>query len=359
MKLELVNSIHLLIIWQSLLFSIVLLTPKFSRKKSNKFLVATLFTLGIHFIYNILYTNNYLLEVLPPYSCSYGYLYGPLLFLYVRFHLKRDAVFKPLYWLHFLPFVFIIISTAIGYPMCSVLGILLLPAMLIYSIAAFREIAIYKKTLKNVSSQLTHSELKWLILMLTVTISIVILNVIQQQVPIIHMGDVYISMEVVVQVVVLLLVNLIIVQGLKMPQSFQQVSDTDIKALYNKDKGNINKDKLQKIANKLQAIMKREAPYLNPNLNITLLAEAINEHEKTVSQTINHIFKKNFADFINTYRIEDAKRKLTKKQKPPIAIKEVMYSVGFNSRSVFNTVFKSKTGLTPSQYSKKNTNKTF
>ncbi len=355
MTLELVNTIHIIIIWQSVLFSIVLLTPRFSRRKSNTFLVATLLTLGVHFLYNILYTNNYFLEVLPPYSCAYGYLYGPLLFFYIRFHLKRDAVFKPLYWLHFLPFLLIIFSTLMGYAICSILGILLLPTMLAYCIAALFEIFVYKKALKNVSSQLTHSEIKWLLLMLGITMSIVILNIIQQQVPVVRFGEFPVSMEVVVQIVVLLLVNLIVFQGIKRPQSFQQISDSDIKALheYGKNKVGLNNEKLQKVANTLQIYMKSETPYLNPSLNITMLAEAIHEHEKTVSQTINTIFKKNFADFVNTYRIEDAKRKLAKKQKPSLTIKEVMYSVGFNSRSVFNTVFKSKTGLTPSQYSKK------
>ncbi len=33
-----------------------------------------------------------------------------------------------------------------------------------------------------------------------------------------------------------------------------------------------------------------------------------------------------------------------------ITIMEIMYDVGFNSRSVFNTAFKNKTGVTPSQY---------
>ena len=90
--------------------------------------------------------------------------------------------------------------------------------------------------------------------MLGITMSIVILNIIQQQVPVVRFGEFPVSMEVVVQIVVLLLVNLIVFQGLKRPQSFQQISDSDIKALheYGKNKVGMNNEKLQKVANTLQ-----------------------------------------------------------------------------------------------------------
>ena len=55
-------------------------------------------------------------------------------------------------------------------------------------------------------------------------------------------------------------------------------------------------------------------------------------------------------DFINTYRIEKAKERLLHPKDEKETILEVMYEVGFNSKSSFNTVFKKKTGLTPSQY---------
>jgi AraC-like DNA-binding protein len=36
-----------------------------------------------------------------------------------------------------------------------------------------------------------------------------------------------------------------------------------------------------------------------------------------------------------------------------ITVLEVLYQVGFNSKSSFNTVFKKQTGLTPSEFKKK------
>ena len=357
MKLEPISIIHTLIIWQSLLFAIVLLTPKYNKNKSNKFLSLLLFTLGIHFIYNILYSNGYYLDVLPAYSCSYGYLYGPLIFLHIKFHLEKDATFKPVYWLHFVPFLFILIATTLGYPVCNSVGVWILPVMLAYSLFSFWEITIYKKTLLQVSSKNQDSEINWLKTMLVIMVIIVIINMIQSQMNTLIIGNFEVSMEAIVQIGVLVLVNIITYQGLKNPQSFQQISESDLaisKSTETKDSiTSIDTKSLQGLANRIEKYMKQDKAYLNPDLNLNALAKAIEVPEKTISQTINHVIGSNFSDYVNSYRIADALSMLENQTETSLSIKEIMYDVGFNSRSVFNTVFKKKTGLTPSEYKKR------
>ncbi|MCG8330708.1 MAG: helix-turn-helix domain-containing protein [Chitinophagales bacterium] len=356
MTLEPVNIIHALIIWQSFLFAAVLLTPKFRKKKSNKYLALILVTIGVHFVYNILYTNAYYLDILPAFSCSYGYLYGPLLFLHIKFYLIKDVSFKPIDWIHFLPFVFIIISTSLGFSFCRILGVWILPVMLVYCLFAYREIIIYKKTLTQVSSQSYDSQTRWLRLMLLIMAIIVVLNVIQSQVNTLYIGGIKVSMEVIVQIGILFLVNVITYQGLKTSHFFQQVSASDI-AMSKQHKGNkstthIDINALQDLAQQLENHMQKKKPYLNPDLNIKTLAEAMGIPPKTLSQTINHALGSNFSDYINSYRIREAKASLEQQHENALSIKEIMYAVGFNSRSVFNTVFKKKTGQTPSEYRK-------
>ena len=53
---------------------------------------------------------------------------------------------------------------------------------------------------------------------------------------------------------------------------------------------------------------------------------------------------------MNTYRIKEAQKRLENPKEAKETISEVMYEVGFNSKSAFNTAFKKKTGLSPSQY---------
>lgn len=355
MSLEPINIIHILIIWQSLLFAVILFTPKYNRKKENKFLALLLLTLGIHFSYNILLTNQLFLDILPKYSCSYGFLYGPFLFLYVKFHFRKDLNFKPIYSLHFVPFVAIIFLTVIGFRVCnSTMFLVLLLVMLIYGLLGFVEIIHYKKVILQVSSSSNNSETKWVKTILLIQVVILILNFLQLQLNEMVFYNLRFTLEPLVQFGILVLVNIMIFQGLKNPQFFQKISETDLViAEINKSKKKINRlniGELNPLASELEEYMSQYKPYLNPELNLDTLAEALKVHSKTLSQVINQILGSNFSEYINSYRIEEAKLLLQNNTDKQITIMEIMYDVGFNSRSVFNTAFKNKTGITPSQY---------
>jgi AraC-like DNA-binding protein len=64
------------------------------------------------------------------------------------------------------------------------------------------------------------------------------------------------------------------------------------------------------------------------------------------------LHNKHFSEFINTYRIDFAKKLL---KETYLKIEAIAYDSGFNSLSTFNTVFKKETGFTPSKYRKINT----
>ncbi|GAB5407708.1 MAG: hypothetical protein BalsKO_00730 [Balneolaceae bacterium] len=75
-----------------------------------------------------------------------------------------------------------------------------------------------------------------------------------------------------------------------------------------------------------------------------------------ISQLLSRKVKRNFFDFVNNYRIMESKALLLEHSSSSKNITEIMYEVGFNSKSVFNTTFKKMTGMTPSQFRKfKNT----
>lgn len=318
-----------------------------------------LFTLCIHFIYNVLFTNGYYLEILPQYSCSYGYLYGPFLYLYVKFHLQQDTHFRVIDWLHFLPFVTIILLTILGNPICNIVGFWLLPAMLVYCILGFIEIARYKKVIRQVSSSNLDSETNWLKMLLLVTIIIVLLDIFESQFISLTIFEFELPLEPVVQVGILSLVNIITYQGLKNPLFFQQITQAHLAVFkINKSESNsaLDKETLDPIAAQLEAFMKQHKPYLNPDLDLNILAEELKIHPKKLSQVINQSIGNNFSDYINSNRVEEAKFLLETSTDIQLTIMEVMYKVGFNSRSVFNTFFKKKTGFTPTQFKKQQLN---
>lgn len=99
---------------------------------------------------------------------------------------------------------------------------------------------------------------------------------------------------------------------------------------------------------KLLEWMVREEPFLNPDLTLSHLAEELGCQSKDLSQVINEQFGKNFNDFINGYRVEMAKKLL--RESVDLAILELAYDVGFNSKSSFNASFKKLAGCSPSEY---------
>ena len=109
----------------------------------------------------------------------------------------------------------------------------------------------------------------------------------------------------------------------------------------------------EKKAQDLLNYMRNKKAYLEPELTLEQLASQLALKPRVLSQTINEILGQNFYDFINRYRIEEAARLLTNPKDKKITILEVLYEVGFNSKSSFNTLFKKYTGLTPTEFRKK------
>jgi len=103
---------------------------------------------------------------------------------------------------------------------------------------------------------------------------------------------------------------------------------------------------------KLKKYMMEEKPFLNPSLTIQDISDAIGISTRELSVLINHRIGQHFYDFVNTYRIEEAMNILKDETKMKVTILEILYEVGFNSKSSFNTAFKKHTGNTPTFYRK-------
>src|SRR5690606_35124986 len=119
------------------------------------------------------------------------------------------------------------------------------------------------------------------------------------------------------------------------------------------EKEELAKDKVKpEQTDALTRLMEQEKPYLVSALTLEKLAGQLQVPARTLSNIINRQFECNFFEFINSYRIEEAKRLLADSKYAAKNMLEVMYDVGFNSKATFNTLFKKKVGMTPSEYRK-------
>lgn len=114
----------------------------------------------------------------------------------------------------------------------------------------------------------------------------------------------------------------------------------------------LSENDIERIIAGLGKKMKMDKPYLDAELTIDSLAESIECTRHHLSQVINEQLGKSFYDYINQYRVEEAKQLLADPSRGNHKIASIAYDAGFNSISTFNDVFKKLAGSTPSQFRK-------
>lgn len=114
----------------------------------------------------------------------------------------------------------------------------------------------------------------------------------------------------------------------------------------------LNEPEKERHLNKLDRFMAAEKPYLDPNITLPELAAKVHIPSHHLSRTINEKLGLNFFEYINQYRIEEVKEKMSKPEYDRLTLLGIAYESGFNTKSAFNRVFKKMTGLTPTEYKK-------
>ena len=105
-----------------------------------------------------------------------------------------------------------------------------------------------------------------------------------------------------------------------------------------------------RIKRKLREAMVTSRLYRDSRLTLRGLCRQIKENPHYVSQVINQSLGASFYDFINSYRVENAKQMLL--APPGKTVIEIALEVGFNSKSTFNAAFRRYAGTTPTEYRK-------
>jgi AraC-like DNA-binding protein len=101
---------------------------------------------------------------------------------------------------------------------------------------------------------------------------------------------------------------------------------------------------------RLIELMETDKPYLDSDLTLRSLAERLHINEHYLSQVINENTGESFYFFINTFRLEEAKRLLREDENQEKSMLDICYAAGFNSKSSFYRAFKKCTGLLPCEF---------
>lgn len=120
----------------------------------------------------------------------------------------------------------------------------------------------------------------------------------------------------------------------------------------NTNTSEILQDELKQIETDLLTYFKNEKPWLNQHLNIWDVAKHIGTNRSYVSKVINENVGCNFNQFVNKYRVNEAKTLL--KQIPKLSISEISDLSGFGSVNSFIRIFKMSERCTPTTFKKNN-----
>jgi AraC-like DNA-binding protein len=343
-----------------LIFSIFAFSYKKGNQLSHKILAAFLFANAMYIfdfalpaIIRVTGINFYWIR---GYGSAFGFLFGPLLYVYSKSITANDFSLKPFHLVHFLLFVlvFLFVPLKIHIPYLyrySVFHLQITP----YMIACFVVIINYRKKIRNYYSSIDKLSLTWMLyvvgaffIMWMVDLSTFILGNLKL---LSSTGEIFLTF-------ISLSINFIFAvfifyKALQHPEIFTGAVQEEKQQKYGHSK--LSETEKTEYLKNLENYFTSEKPFLNPELTISDVASNLNVSVKYLSQVINEHKRKNFYDFINSYRIEEAKKQLTTNSDSKKTVLEVLYESGFNSKSAFNTAFKKQTGFTPTQFRNQST----
>jgi len=102
------------------------------------------------------------------------------------------------------------------------------------------------------------------------------------------------------------------------------------------------------LVSRIVELMVNDRLYAQQGFTISDLASALAIHEHKLRRTINSELNfRNFNQFLNHYRLQEASRHLKNSTLP---VSTIAYDVGYSSLSSFNSVFKNQFKVTPTEY---------
>ena len=357
LELSILEIISIITALQLLMLGLVLLSKISIKKQSNRILSLFMFSNFLLMISFLIYLFNIFdLTSIP----VFYYLLGPLMYFYVLSMCTKNFQLQPRHLVHGIIFILMVLfvgarlvffntesSSRWIYLEVLISQIILHIQIACYVIASFLSIFKYRIEIKNHYAAIERINLSWL---LTIIIAFTAMWGTDLVAFVINLtfGDIgRIGYYLIVCSITinLLFVNYLVYRGLRQPEVF-----SGMKAPEKYSGSKITEEESMQKVDQLKDLMQNQKPYLNPDLTIKDLSEQTNIHHKFLSQIINSQLGQNFYDFVNSYRIKEAMEIMVKNTDEKMTILEIIYEVGFNSKSAFNNAFKKNTGKTPSEF---------
>lgn len=339
-----INDVGKIIFFLFLLLSFFLITAKSERKLPNylfaAFLLVSVIDLSGFFLSP---PHNKMIEGL---KLSSILLQMPMYFLYVNSACYYNFSLQRKHLLHGIPFLFffcLFSISGISEQTDQWFDIVSTVQYYFYIIAVFLVLRTFRKVYRENYSNNHHLTYKWLfqttVIFLIGNFFVLLRDFVKDN------NTIFSGLYAFSSLFVLFVISWLVLNALYRPNLFSGIDKNLVPVQPVTDIRN-EPEKLKPLLD----FMKADKPYLDDKLTLQKLAEQMSMPEKQLSLLINQHTGKHFFDFINEFRINDAKALL--KDQPQLTVLEILYEVGFNSKSSFYTAFKKETHQTPSDYRK-------
>ena len=365
MELNLIFLLSFLITFQLLFVGIFLITHKKGNRRNNILLSTVFFLMAWNMGDLTLQVNGVVLkwDFLHLIDAGFILLYGPIIYLYAQGVIFRDFKLSSANLLHLIPFLLLTISVlSVGNlsPGTSeefiqsdlpwqfyLINALMYAHIFAYLGITYKALWKYRKIIKNEYSQIDQINLDWLSSIINSFGLLTLVSLIHNFIPLAGNRSVLIVTLVFLLIFIFYFVNRVILKALRQPEIFAGIAQNETTKYLG---SNLTPGQIEEYKQQLLTLFSTEKPFLNPQVSLADLSEALSVSTKHLSQIINQSFNKSFFDLINSYRIQEVQQILKESRDDKLTVLEAMYQVGFNSKSSFNKAFKKETGLTPTQF---------
>lgn len=390
---------------QGLLLALALAFMRRGNRRANLLLSALLLTLALGLVDGFLNLANYY----PRYPSLIGviwpanFLVGPLLYFYVKeLCSSRRIVFSGKQALHYLPAlvyaVLLIPFYALGAdgkiriwsasvaPLNGLrifslesAPLLVVLQKALYYIASFMLISAYSSKIKESFSSIEKISLSWLRTLLVLFFSLCFVftfyslcaspfGIYREAGYLFYLSsaavayilafkaltrpEIFSRLDAVHQIE-LIRTEQNMVQRASFPAAHNSEDAGDSNARGKYQKSLLSDQQAAEISRRLVKLVETERLFLEPEITLPELSERLSVSPHQLSQVINKELGKSFFDFINEYRVREAQTLLGSPESSRFSIIGIALDAGFNSKSAFYTAFGKHTGMTPSEFRKR------
>ncbi|MCJ8320465.1 MAG: helix-turn-helix domain-containing protein [Colwellia sp.] len=371
------DVILLMTAMQCLFFGALLYVTNTNRIKSTLFLTAFLFAHALIPANELMmWGAEFKIQVRYQWPSFYFipelayYVDGALLFFCIKSLIFRDFSLKKADLLHLLPLIVFVIFISTTFYSHSFeqrqemllnesfvysagyvgLEFLIKCVRVFYAVACLILIIRYKHLLQNTKSNIDKAHINWLKGLVIGFMVVMLSETLLASAKVINLFDgfgieVFSYLGLTGNYASFVLVNLLVFTAIRHFLTFEQVVEEETTKKTNDDQF-VNPE----MAAEVDAAMLKDKAYMEPDITLDTLAESLSIIPRDLSMLINRHFGINFYEFINKYRIEEAKKMLVDPEHKNTTITDIYLAVGFNSKSVFYTFFKKFESVTPSQF---------